>query len=153
MTDSKADAAGITITRTFDAPRAVVFEAWTTPKHFAVWFGGTASEIPVESVAMDVRAGGTWKATMLIGPERNEMPWYGEYLEVDPPARLVMTLADFTSGEKRDVLTITFDETATGKTEMRSEQRGGNLTAEQYDQAREGWEVFFDTMADLLAQA
>ncbi len=101
---------------------------------------------------MDVRAGGTWKATMIFGPERTEMPWYGEYVEVDPPARLVLTLADGTSGDRRDVLTVLLDEVKPGVTEMRFEQRGGNLTAEQYDGARQGWELFFDAMVDLLAR-
>ena len=61
---------GITITRVFDAPRERVWREWTEPEPFADWFGGTESEIPLDTVSMDVRPGGSWRATMFAGPER-----------------------------------------------------------------------------------
>ena len=73
---------GITITRVFDAPRELVFKAWTEPAQFAEWFGGRGATIPLESVEMDVRPGGTWRATMFAGPERTEIAWKGVYREV-----------------------------------------------------------------------
>ena len=60
---------GITIVREFDAPVELVYDAWTTPRRFAVWFGGENGEIPVESVELDATPGGVWKATMFAGPE------------------------------------------------------------------------------------
>ena len=56
----------IVITRTFDAPPELVWAAWTTPEQFAVWFGGDQVEVPLDSVSMDVRPGGTWSARMLL---------------------------------------------------------------------------------------
>ena len=47
---------GLAITRVFDAPRETVWREWTTPEAFADWYGGTASEIPVESVSMSTCA-------------------------------------------------------------------------------------------------
>jgi uncharacterized protein YndB with AHSA1/START domain len=152
MTESTAP--GIAITRTFDAPRDLVYAAWTDPKQFATWFGGAETEVPAESVSFDVREGGSWKLTMLIGPEgpdRSEMPWYGEFVTLDPPSRIVMTLADSTAGDERETVTVTFAEVDGGKTEMVFEQRGGHMDAAGYEQAREGWLVFFDAMATLLA--
>lgn len=55
---------GISITRVFEAPRELVWREWTTPDAFADWFGAPTGEIPLDSVEMDVREGGTWKATM-----------------------------------------------------------------------------------------
>jgi uncharacterized protein YndB with AHSA1/START domain len=59
---------GITITRVFDAPPERVWHEWTEPARFAGWFGGSESEVPVSSVSMDVRPGGTWRATMFADP-------------------------------------------------------------------------------------
>jgi uncharacterized protein YndB with AHSA1/START domain len=152
MTESTANTApSIAISRTFDAPRELVYAAWTDPKQFAVWFGGAEAEIPADTVSFDVREGGSWKLTMLVGPDRSEMPWYGEFLELSPPSRIVMTLADSTAGDERDTMTVTFAETSAGKTEMVFEQRGGHMDAAGYEQARQGWLVFFDAMAALLA--
>src|SRR5262245_35602750 len=65
---------GITITRVFDAPRERVWEQLTEPEHFADWFGGPQSEVPVASVSMDARPGGAWRCTMFAGPDRRENP-------------------------------------------------------------------------------
>ncbi|MDX6284685.1 MAG: hypothetical protein QOG53_170 [Frankiales bacterium] len=65
MTDAGANAGrGYTITRIFDAPRELVWKAWTEPENFAQWFGG--SEARMESMAMDVRPGGSWSTTELV---------------------------------------------------------------------------------------
>jgi uncharacterized protein YndB with AHSA1/START domain len=153
MTDStpaQLDSAGITITRTFAAPRALVFKAWTEPAHFARWFGGHNATIPLETVSMDVRPGGAWRATMYAGPERMEIQWKGHFLEVAPPERLVFTLSDQPT-EAAEGVTVVLTE-VNGQTEMVFHQAGGYLTAEQYAQAKAGWETFFDVMAELLAE-
>jgi uncharacterized protein YndB with AHSA1/START domain len=143
---------GLTITRVFKAPRQLVFDAWTNPAHFARWFGGDTVTVPLDSVSMDLRPGGTWKATMLI-PESPETPggreikWVGEYVEVDPPERLVLTLSD--GPEDREIVTVVLAE-VDGGTQMVCHQGGGHLTAEQYEEARRGWQVFFDAMTELV---
>ena len=82
-----------TITRDLAAPRELVFDAITKPEHFAVWFGTAEVEVPRDSLSMDVRPGGEFRAVMVL-PDGNRINWAGEYVEVDPPARLTMTLTD-----------------------------------------------------------
>lgn len=72
---SEVDANGFTIVHVFEASREEVWAEWTTPESFADWFGGTASEVPVSTVTMDVRPGGAWAATMYAGPARHEIQW------------------------------------------------------------------------------
>ncbi|UFS58468.1 SRPBCC family protein [Subtercola endophyticus] len=141
--------AGITITRTFAAPRDLVYAMWTTPEHFSVWFGTDAVEIPLDSVAMNVEVGGDWKATMHL-PDGNQINWVGEYLEVDPPARLAFTMTDDPSNPAREPVTVTLVE-VDGGTEMTMTQSGGNITEEQYAQTIVGYNAFFDVMQKLLA--
>ncbi|GAB3118368.1 SRPBCC family protein [Glaciibacter psychrotolerans] len=142
---------GITITRILSAPCERVFAAWIEPAQFAEWFGSRAAEIPVETISMDVRPGGTWSATMFAGPDRREIPWTGTYREVDPPKRLVFTLTDQTDEEAVEVVTVSFDD-LDGMTEMTFTQGGNTLTEEQYDGARQGWLGFFDTLAEVVVR-
>src|SRR4051812_49988136 len=83
---------GLTVTRVLGAPPERVWREWTEPEAFADWFGGPEAEIPLDTVAMDVRPGGAWRATMLHGGR--EIRWKGEYVEVEPPERLVLTISD-----------------------------------------------------------
>jgi uncharacterized protein YndB with AHSA1/START domain len=97
---------------------------------------------------MDVRPGGSWKATMIIGNGVPDIHWVGEYVEVDPPTKLVLTLSD--RPEARELVTVTLT-AVDGGTEMLFRQTGGNLSPEEYARTAEGWGVFFDAMADLFA--
>ena len=142
---------GITVTRVFDAPRERVWKEWTEPERFADWFGGTDSEVPLSTVAMDVRPGGTWKATMYAGSGRHEILWKGEYREVDAPERLVFTVTD-RSDDKYEVVSVVLTDLGDGRTEMFFEQRG-HLAPEQYERTERGWGGFFDRMAERLVDA
>ncbi|MER6106253.1 SRPBCC domain-containing protein [Streptomyces sp. NPDC001832] len=148
MTESARE--GIDITRILDAPRELVFEAWTTPEHFATWYGGDA-EVPLDRVSMDVRPGGTWSLVIVV--PGTEMPFHGVYREVVAPERLVFTLKDATAPAdiEGEIVTVTFTDRGDKSTEMLFEQRGGNLTAEQYAAAEDGWEAFFDALVAHLA--
>jgi uncharacterized protein YndB with AHSA1/START domain len=152
MTDSSSTAAGrgITITRVFDAPRELVFKAWTEPARFAQWFGGRDSTIPLSTISMDVRPGGAWRALMIAGPDRVEIPWKGVYLEVAAPGRLVFTLSD-QPGDEAEVVTVILTDVG-GKTEMVFHQGGGHLNEQQYVGARDGWALFFERLAEHVAQ-
>ena len=134
----------ITTTRTFAAPPARVFAAWTDPAQFGRWFGGAGTT--VEDVSMDVRPGGARRARMVL--DGGDIPWRGTYQEVDAPYRLVFTLTD-RPGDQYELVTVMLKDSA-GGTEMTFTQEGGNLSAEQYGQAEQGWRVFFDDMAPLL---
>src|SRR6266508_198949 len=83
---------GIVMTRVFDASREDLWREWTEPAAFADWFGAPTSEVPLDTVSLDVRVGGTWRLTMFSGPRRRQIEWRGEYLEVDEPNRLVLTI-------------------------------------------------------------
>jgi uncharacterized protein YndB with AHSA1/START domain len=146
------DPHGMAVTRVFDAPRERVWREWTEPEAFADWFGGTDADVPLDSVAMDVRPGGAWRLTMLAGPDRNEIHWAGEYQEVAEPERLVFTITDRPAERRVDVVTVVLADLGDGRTEMRFEQRGW-MTPAQYDRARSGWGVFFDRIAERLAAA
>jgi uncharacterized protein YndB with AHSA1/START domain len=142
---------GITMTRVFEAPRERVWREWTEPERFADWFGGPDLEVPVATTSMDVRPGGTWRATMLAGAERREIHWAGEYLEVVAPERLAFTITDRPGEEVYDVVTVVLTDLGDDRTEMLFEQRGGHMTAAGYERARTGWSSFFDRVAERLA--
>lgn len=142
---------GISITRVFDAPRERVWKEWTEPERFADWFGGAESEVPPASVSMDVRPGGSWRLTMLSGPDRREIHWKGYYREVVEPERLVLTFSD-QPGDAHELVTVVLIDLGDGRTEMRFQQRGW-LPAKMYERAGQGWSSFFDRIAERLAAA
>jgi uncharacterized protein YndB with AHSA1/START domain len=135
---------GITIRRVFDAPRERVWQEWSEPERFADWFGGPEAEIPLETVMMDVRPGGAWRATMFFGRDGRVIQWRGEYLEVVAPERLVLTFSDGPE-EVYEVVTVVLNDLGSGRTEMLFEQRG-HMQPEEYDRTKEGWTGFFDRM-------
>jgi uncharacterized protein YndB with AHSA1/START domain len=139
---------GIKITRIFDAPREAVWKEWTEPQRFADWYGGVAGEVPVETVSMDVREGGWWRATMYAGGR--EIQWKGEYQEVVEPERLVFTVSDQPGDDAYELVIVVLQDLGDGRTEMHFEQRG-RMSAEQYKRAGEGWTGFFDRIEARLA--
>jgi uncharacterized protein YndB with AHSA1/START domain len=78
----------ILITREFDAPRELVFKAWTTPELVARWWAGKRGK--VTSIDIDLRVGGTWRYVMEAN-EGFEVAFHGEYQEIVPNERLVNT--------------------------------------------------------------
>ena len=80
------------ITRVFDAPRELVWRAWTDPEEAAIWWHPRGVRTPRESVHIDARVGGRYAYTM-IAPDGAEYPTAGVYREITPPTRLVFTWA------------------------------------------------------------
>ncbi|HEY3071147.1 MAG TPA: SRPBCC domain-containing protein [Gaiellaceae bacterium] len=140
---------GITMTRVFDAPPERVWDEWTEPERFADWFGGRDGEVPLSTVSMDVRPGGSWRLTMFAGDERREIHWKGEYREVVEPRRLVFTVSDQPGEDAYELVTVVLTDLGDGRTEMLFEQRG-QLPREVYERAREGWSGFFDRIDERL---
>ena len=140
---------GFRVTRVFDASRERVWREWTEPAAFADWFGGTEAEVPLDSVSMDVRPGGAWRATMYAGPQRREIFWSGEFREVEEPERLVFTICDRPERDRFELVTVELVELGDGRTEMRFEQRG-HMRPEQYGPAEQGWGKFFDRIDERL---
>jgi uncharacterized protein YndB with AHSA1/START domain len=79
----------IVISRVFNAPRRLVWDAWTRPELFVRWFGSRGWTVP--ACEMDVRAGGTYRYVMRRADGSQEIVMRGEYREVVPPERLVTT--------------------------------------------------------------
>ena len=142
-------AAGIAITRIFDAPRERVWREWTEPERFADWFGGTECVIPLATVSMDVRPGGSWRATMLCDEGQREIRWHGEYHEVVEPERLVLTFSDQPGETAFELVTVVLADLGDGRTEMRFEQRGERPPG-AYERTKAGWSKFFDRIAERL---
>jgi uncharacterized protein YndB with AHSA1/START domain len=104
----------ILITREFDAPRHLVWKAWTTPELVKRWWHANRGEVTV--VEMDLRVGGKWRSAM-VADDGTEVAFHGEYREVVPNERLVSTevyegLPEGVSEEEGGTLnTATFEET------------------------------------------
>src|SRR3954463_11235402 len=80
----------LVVTRTFDAPARIVFEAWTTPALFLRWWAPKSIGIPLLSCDMDVRVGGGYR--IAFGADAaTAMEFFGKYIDVVPNARLVWT--------------------------------------------------------------
>lgn len=78
----------IVIEHTFDAPRELVWEAWTTPEHVAQWWGPKGFSTRVEK--LELKEGGKTRYVM-VGPDGNEYPAEGTFTEIDAPKKFVTT--------------------------------------------------------------
>ena len=78
----------ILITREFDAPKHLVYQAWTTPELVRRWWSGQRGEMT--SCEIDLRVGGTWRYVMIAHGEF-EVAFHGEYREIVPDERIVTT--------------------------------------------------------------
>jgi uncharacterized protein YndB with AHSA1/START domain len=81
----------VLITRIFDAPRDLVFQAWTDPDQVAQWYGPDGFETPRETVTIDLRVGGRWELGMVQKKSGTMFPVSYEIVELDPPRLLVLT--------------------------------------------------------------
>ena len=98
----------IITSRTFDAPRELVFKMWTDPRHIAEWWGPNGFTTTTHE--MDVRAGGVWRFIM-HGPDGTDYPNKIVYEEILEPERVVYTHGDDSEGKGREFqTTVTFEE-------------------------------------------
>lgn len=97
----------ILIERSFDAPRDLVWEALSKPEHMLQWFHPRGTRMT--TCTADLEVGGKWR-WVFTNPDGSEMGMYGEYREVDPPARVVSTESfDDFPGEAVNTITLTED--------------------------------------------
>jgi len=102
----------LAVTRTFDAPARIVFEAWTTPELFMQWWVPKSLGMVLRSCEMDVRVGGKYR--LVFGEDASSSDaFFGTYVEVKPYSRLAWTNDE--GGEGGPVTTVTFEEKG-GKT-------------------------------------
>jgi uncharacterized protein YndB with AHSA1/START domain len=94
----------LVVTRTINGPARIVFEAWTRPELFKRWWAPRSLGMALRSCEMDVRVGGKYRLEF----EPDAMAFFGTYLEVTPPSRLVWTNEE--GGEGGPVTTVTFEE-------------------------------------------
>jgi uncharacterized protein YndB with AHSA1/START domain len=104
----------VVVTRTFDAPARLVFEAWTNPKLFKQWWVPRSMGMTLRSCELDVRTGGKYRLVFGDDPA-NPTAFFGKYLDVVPNQRIVWTNEE--SGADGSVTTVTFAE-KNGKTTL-----------------------------------
>lgn len=145
----------LTFTRVLDAPRELVFRAWTNPAHVARWWGPNGFTNPV--CQLDVRPGGAIRIDML-GPDGRHFLMGGEYREIVPPERLVFTSTAARDERGEDQLlnlnTITFEPVG-GKTRLTlltQVLKGGPGTEEFLAGMEEGWSQTLDRLGEEIAK-
>ncbi len=139
----------IEITRIFDAPRELVFDAWTDPKHMTQWWGPKV--FTNHSCALDVRPGGAWQITMR-SPEGVDHQCRGIYSEVVKPERLVFSNDAYDHTRKpllKGVTTVIFDD-ENGKTKLTVRSRAEGLVdyaPQMLKGMHQGWSQSLDKLA------
>jgi uncharacterized protein YndB with AHSA1/START domain len=139
----------LVVTRTIDGPARIVFDAWTTPELMQRWWVPKSVPITLQSVEMDVRVGGTYRLVFQVDPTTT-MAFFGRYLEVDPPKRLVWTNEE--GDGEAVVTTLTLDEDE-GRTRLRVHDLYPSKDA--LDEAiasgsTAGWSEMLDQLDELL---
>ncbi len=142
-----ADDQGLVMERVFDAPRELVWSAWTEPEQFARWYGPHGFTVP--TCEMDFRVGGEYSLVMRA-PNGFEMANHGVFKEIVPLERFVASMAADVHDET--TLTVTLEELSDGRTKMTMRQAGW-ASAEMAEGAGGGWGQAFEKLAAELAAA
>ncbi len=142
----------IMMSRIFDAPRALLWRAWTSPEYLPQWMLGPEGWT-MTTCEIDLQPGGKWRFAWLHS-DGHEMAMHGDYREVAPPSRLVTT--EHWGGEWPETLNTLVLTEENGRTTMRlsmlypsQEARNAALKSGM----KEGVSLSFDRLAALLASA
>jgi uncharacterized protein YndB with AHSA1/START domain len=139
----------ITITRAFDAPRELVFKAWTDPDHVAKWFGPAGFDTPRDTVEIDLRVGGRFNLRMVQGGTGVEYRLRYEIVELVEPELLVLRSEPMPEvGLDHPTVTRVELHEEGGKTRMTLTD--GPYPEEGGRRAGAGWEASFDKLEALL---
>ena len=99
----------LVVTRTFNAPARIVFEAWTKLELFKRWWAPKSFGLSMLSCELDVRTGGTYRLVFALGNDASKtIAFFGRYIEVTPHSRIVWTNEEGADGGQ--VTTVTFEE-------------------------------------------
>jgi uncharacterized protein YndB with AHSA1/START domain len=138
----------ILITREFDAPRHLVYRAWTTPELVKQWWNAKRGEVTVAEI--DLRVGGTWRYVM-VADGGMEVGFHGEYREIVPDERIVSTEVFEGMPDAESVNTLTLSDAGDGRTRLEvlvqhasKEHRDGHINS--------GMEAGMQDAMDLLEQ-
>lgn len=147
--------ASFTITRTLDAPRALVWRAWTDPALTARWWHPDGVEVLPGSVAIDLREGGTYAYTMTV--DGQQWPTAGTYLEIREPELLRFTWrGPEDADEIAPLVTVTLEEAGAERTtvtfilERRDTVDG--VDVEEHEDVQDGWRSCIDDVLTPLLQ-
>lgn len=145
----KTAKSALRLTRVFDAPRSLVFAAWTQSTHMKQWSAPHGFKIPVSEG--DLRPGGAWRAVM-VTPDGFKLPLSGTYQKIVPDKLLVFTHRwDGPDAGPETRVTVRFSDAAGGKTRMKFEQTGFGSVGSRDGHAG-GWGESFERLAELLAK-
>lgn len=135
------------ITRVFDAPRSLVFAAWTEPRHMKQWSAPHGFKVPVSEG--ELKPGGAWHAVM-VTPDGEKLPLNGVYREVVTDELLVFTHQWGGEGPET-VVTVRFSDAPGGATKIEFEQTGFDSPESREGHAG-GWEQCFERLEELLGK-
>jgi uncharacterized protein YndB with AHSA1/START domain len=141
----------IRMTRVFNAPAHLVFEAMTKPEHVKHWWGRLGNGYSVPVCEIDLRPGGAWR--FVNRHPGGEAAFYGEYREITPPRRLVFTEIFEQFPDSVSVVTTEFTEEG-GKTRMTATVRYPSLEVRNMVLASgmaRGARISYDRLEDLVA--
>jgi uncharacterized protein YndB with AHSA1/START domain len=138
-----------TYARVFDAPRELVWKAWTEPEQLALWWGPKGITTPLETIELDLRPGGVFRLTMVSDADGTEFPTEMEIREVVEHERIVFGW-EAQRGLGAGQVTVTFTDLG-DKTEVTSEY-DGFTTDEIAADAEVGWNQQLERLAELLTQ-
>jgi uncharacterized protein YndB with AHSA1/START domain len=146
----RSDDRVLIVTRIFDAPRALVFAAWTDPERMQHWMG--PRDYPSVHREGEIRPGGSWRCCLRSVKDGHDLWQGGVYKEIVPLERLVFTFAwdkGHESSGHETLVTVTFEEHGSGKTKMTLRQELFE-SVESRDGHNFGWNSSFDRLADYL---
>ena len=138
----------LTLSRVFDAPRPLVFKAWTEPQHLKNWSAPHGFKIPVNEG--ELRPGGPWRAIMVM-PDGTKLELGGFYTKVVENKLLVFTHRWAGDPGPETVVTVRFADAPGGKTKLEFEQTGFT-SAESRDGHGGGWKECFERLEALLVK-
>jgi uncharacterized protein YndB with AHSA1/START domain len=136
------------LTRIFQAPRALVFAAWTKPEHLKRW--SAPHGFTITRSEGDLRPGGTWRASMR-GPDGVDLHLSGKYLEIVPNELLVFTHAwEDESGTREQETTVTVRFADHGRKTKVTFEQGPFDSPQSRDGHQGGWSECLERLGDLL---
>jgi uncharacterized protein YndB with AHSA1/START domain len=132
------------LTRVFDAPRALVFEAWSKPEHFKKWFA--PRPLTISKCDMEFRSGGKLEFTMKMG--ETEFPFVGKFEEVVTNEKIVFS--GIIHDDNRCYTVVTFEDAPGNKTKLSVRQTYA-FASDATRGAIQGWTSTLDNLAEAVA--
>ncbi|PIB96583.1 SRPBCC family protein [Caulobacter sp. X] len=139
----------LVVTRVFDGPVRLVFEAWSKPELFQRWWVPKALGVPLRACEMDVRTGGGYRLEFGLDAA-NSMAFFGKYTDVTPPSRIVWTNEE---GGEVSVTTVTFEAQGDKTLLTLSELYPSKAACDEALQgSAQGFQVQFEQLDELLVE-